>query len=290
MPSADDSTAPAAGSVPQGRGRARIGVSGWRYPRWRGDFYPVGLRQRDELQYLASRLNSVEINGSFYSLQRPSSYASWRAAVPADYVFALKGGRYVTHLKRLRGVETALANFFASGPLALGPTLGPILWQLPERLPLHEQELDDFLRLLPHSTDEAAALATRHDAKLPDARALTQTTVSQPLRHALEPRNGSFDSDAARAILRAHGVAMVVADTAGRWPQLGDSTADFHYLRLHGEQRLYGGGYSARSLQAWAERINGWLAAGESVYVYFDNDADGRAPYDAVALTELVTE
>lgn len=290
MPSAETSTAPAVRTARPSRAGARIGVSGWRYPRWRGDFYPTGLRQRDELRYLASRLNSVEINGSFYSLQRPSSYASWRADVPADYVFALKGGRYVTHLKRLRGVETALANFFASGPLALGPTLGPVLWQLPERLALQEHELDEFLRLLPRSTDEAAALAAQHDAKLPETRALTDTTVSQPLRHALEPRHRSFDSDSARAILREHGVAMVVADTAGRWPQLSDSTADFHYLRLHGEQRLYGGGYSARSLQAWAERIRGWLDAGEPVYVYFDNDADGRAPYDAVALTGLVIE
>lgn len=265
-----------------------MGVSGWRYPRWRGDFYPKGLRQDDELGHVAKQMDSVEINGSFYSLQRPSSYAAWRLSVPTDFVFALKGGRFITHLKRLRDVEAPLANFFASGPLALGPALGPVLWQLPERLHFDEQLIDDFLTLLPRTTDAAAALSTRHDDRLPATRALTQAQTSQPLRHALEPRHPSYDSDSARDLLRAHGVAMVVADTAGRWPAMGGSTADFHYVRLHGEERLYGGGYDARSLRPWADRITEWLHAAEDVYVYFDNDADGRAPYDAVALTKLL--
>src|SRR3954447_3627480 len=117
----------------------RGGISGWRYAGWRGDFYPTGLAQRRELEHAAARMTSIEINGSFYSLQRPSSYASWRAETPDGFVFAVKGGRFITHLKRLVDVETALANFFASGLLALGPKLGPVLWQLPERLSFDAQ-------------------------------------------------------------------------------------------------------------------------------------------------------
>jgi uncharacterized protein YecE (DUF72 family) len=268
--------------------QARIGVSGWRYPRWRGDFYPPGLRQRDELTHIASRMSSVEINGSFYSLQRPSSYAAWREAVPADFVFALKGGRFITHLKRLRDVETPLANFFASGPLALGPTLGPILWQLPERVTFDPGLVGDFLGQLPGDTADAAALAAHHDDKVPEGRALVAAETVQPLRHALEPRHPSFDSDAARDLLRAHGVAMVHADSAGTWPTIENGTTDFHYLRLHGEQRLYGGGYRPATLERWARRLSDWLDEGQDVYAYFDNDADGRAPYDAVALHNLL--
>ncbi len=114
-------------------GRVRVGISGWRYAGWRGDFYPAGLPQRRELEYAAAWLTSIEINGSFYSLQRPDSYRRWRAETPDGFVFAVKGGRFITHLKRLQDVETPLANFFASGVLALGPSLGPVLWQLPER-------------------------------------------------------------------------------------------------------------------------------------------------------------
>jgi uncharacterized protein YecE (DUF72 family) len=233
-------------------------------------------------------MNSVEINGSFYSLQRPSSYAAWRQAVPDDFCFALKGGRFITHLKRLRGVETALANFFASGPLALGPTLGPVLWQLPERVEFDAGVVEDFLQLLPRDTAAAAELATHHDSKVPENRALVHAERNQPIRHALEPRHPSFDSAAARDVLRTHGVAMAHADSAGTWPEMGDGTADFHYVRLHGEQRLYHGGYSDATLHRWSEQIRSWLEADEDTFVYFDNDADGRAPHDAVTLLGLL--
>src|SRR4051812_26391249 len=154
----------------------RVGISGWRYPAWRGDFYPKGLPQRRELEYAASKLTSIEVNGSFYSLQRPSSYATWRTEATAareDFVFAVKGGRFVTHMKRLRDVDTALANFFASGVLALGSALGPVLWQLPENLRFDAGVVDDFFGRLPRTTVEAASLARHHDAKVPDDRALT---------------------------------------------------------------------------------------------------------------------
>lgn len=268
----------------------RIGISGWRYKTWRGDFYPKGLRQADELAYAAERLTSVEINGSFYSLQRPSSYAAWRAQTPEDFVFAVKGGRFITHMKKLSGVEAPLANFFASGVLALGPKLGPVLWQLPENLAFDADRLAGFFDLLPRTTSRAAELAARHDDKLADDRALTTAESDQPLRHALEPRHRSFDSAEARALLADHDICMVVADSAGRWPQMGDGTSDFRYVRLHGETELYTSGYRPESLDRWADQCCRWADEGNDVYVYFDNDAKGHAPHDAVALCARVRD
>jgi uncharacterized protein YecE (DUF72 family) len=267
----------------------RVGISGWRYPAWRGDFYPKGLPQRRELEHAAAHLTSVEVNGSFYSLQRPTSYAAWRAettAVRPDFVFAVKGPRFVTHLKRLRGVEVALANFFASGVLALGPTLGPVLWQLPENLRLDEDVLDDFLGRLPRTTTEAAALAARHDDKVPDDRALTTAEGERPLRYALEFRSPTFAVPAAYDLLRAHGVATVYADTAGRWPKVDEDTASFRYVRLHGDRELYASGYTDRALDEWAARCRGWADSGQDVFVYFDNDIKGYAPHDAMRLID----
>jgi len=266
--------------VPQ----ARIGVSGWRYPSWRGDFYPKGLPQRLELTYAAERMTSIEVNGSFYSLQRPSSYAAWRAAVPPDVVLAVKGGRFITHMKSLRDVETPLANFFASGVLALGAQLGPILWQLPERLAFDRERLVRFFELLPRSTNDAARLAAGHDDKVAGDRVLTTCEVDVPVRHALEPRHESFESEEARALCAEHGVAIVVADSAGRWPVMRDATSDFRYVRLHGESELYASGYTDASLDRWARACRGWLDEGHDVHVYFDNDAKGHAPHDAVRL------
>jgi uncharacterized protein YecE (DUF72 family) len=269
-------------------GAIRVGISGWTYPGWRGDFYPAGLPQRAELSYAAERLTSIEINGSFYSLQRPASYAAWRDQTPEDFVFAVKGSRFITHMKRLRDVETPLAHFLASGVLALGPKLGPFLWQLPENLSFDAERLDAFLALLPRSTDEAARLAAHHDAKVPQDRALLTADADRPVRHALEFRSRTFCTDEAFALLRRHGVACVVADTAGRWPRPLEDTADFTYVRLHGDTELYASGYGGDALDAWAERCRGWAERGE-VFVYFDNDAKGHAPHDAVALLERLS-
>lgn len=270
--------------------RCWVGVSGWRYPRWRGDFYPTGLRQRDELTYTSERMPSVEINGSFYSLQRPTSYANWAAATPDDFVFAVKGGRFITHLKQLHDVEAPLANFFASGVLALGRKLGPVLWQLPARMPLSPERLDRFFTLLPRTHAEAAALAAQHDGKLAEDRVLTDLAADvrpdTPIRHALEPRHPSFETAEARAILAEHGICMVVADSAGVWPTMPDATSNFRYVRLHGETELYASGYTDASLDRWAEQCRGWLADGHDTYVYFDNDAKGHAPFDAVRLLD----
>jgi uncharacterized protein YecE (DUF72 family) len=282
--------------------RIRIGLSGWRYAPWRGGaFYPEDLPQRRELEYAASHFPTLELNGSFYSLQRPEYYAEWRDATPEGFVFAVKGSRYITHLRRLKEIETPLANFFASGLLELGPKLGPLLWQFPPQLPFLPERFDAFFALLPRDTEAAAALARRHDGRL-EGRASCRTDAKRPLRHAVEIRHDSFRDPAFIALLRRHGLALVVADTAGRWPLLEDLTSDFVYLRLHGDEELYASGYSDAALQRWAERIAAWTAggqpadarlasgtaprkrAGRDVYVYFDNDVKVHAPYDAAAL------
>src|SRR2546421_9997190 len=133
----------------------RIGISGWRYGPWRGTFYPQKLQQKRELEYASRKLNSIEINGSFYSLQRPSSYRAWYEATPDGFVFAVKGGRFITHMKRLRDVDEATANFFASGILLLREKLGPILWQFPPNMGFDEQKFADFFELLPKDTLDA---------------------------------------------------------------------------------------------------------------------------------------
>src|SRR5207237_3891784 len=157
------STASPARTATSSRSELRIGISGWRYAGWRGKFYPKDLPQRRELEFASGAFNSVEINGSFYSLQLPSSYKRWYDATPGDFVFAVKGGRFITHMKKLRGVETPLASFFASGVLALRDKLGPVLWQLPPSLGFDAGRLEEFFVQLPRSAGEAAWLARRHD-------------------------------------------------------------------------------------------------------------------------------
>ncbi len=264
----------------------RIGISGWRYPAWRADFYPAGLVQRRELEYAARRLSSIEINGTFYSLQRPSSFESWRDETPDDFVFAVKGGRFITHMKKLADVEGPLATFFAQGVLALGAKLGPILWQLPPTLGFDEQRLATFLSLLPHSTGAAAELATRHDGRLTEDQTYLRTDADRPLRHALEVRHASFSTPRPIELCREHDVAVVLADTAGRWPRIDEATTTFRYARLHGDTELYTSGYTDEALDSWADVARRWSDSGQDVFVYFDNDAKVRAPYDAMALID----
>jgi uncharacterized protein YecE (DUF72 family) len=266
-------------------------------------FFPPKLPQRRELEFASRRLSSIEINGSFYSLQRVESWQQWHDTTPAGFLFSLKGPRFVTHMKKLRDVETPVANFFASGVLALGAKLGPVLWQLPPNLGFHPDVLGAFLRMLPRTTAEAAELATRHDARLDD-RALTTCSVDLPVRHALEVRHATFETPAFVELLREHDVALVRADAGGRWPELDDVTSDFAYLRLHGAEELYASGYDDASLQQWCARVRD-LRAGRTpqdgrrlapdapvrprdVFVYFDNDMKVRAPFDALALEGLL--
>ena len=280
-----------------------VGISGWTYPGWRRVFYPEGLAHRRELEYASRKVNSIEINGSFYSLQRPASYAKWHDETPPGFVFAVKGSRFITHMLKLRNVETALPNFFASGVLRLREKLGPILWQFPERFPADLDRFARFLEALPRTSDEAAEIAKRHDQRL-EERAWTEAEVSIPLHHAFEIRHPGFLGPDFVALLRAHGAALVFADTAGRWPYAEDLTADFVYVRLHGAEQLYASGYTDEQLDWWAARIREWRrgcqpadaacvsgvaphpAPARDVYVYFDNDAKVHAPFDAMRLME----
>ena len=261
----------------------RVGISGWTYAPWRKTFYPQGLPQRRELEYAASRLRTIEINGSFYALQKPSSYHNWFASTPDDFVFSVKAPRFITHLKKLKDAETPLANFLSSGVLALEHKLGPILWQLPPSLGYNAERLTTFFDLLPRSTAAAARLAERHDERM-ENRAWTTSEVDRPLRHVLEVRHHSFRTPEFPALLRAHNIGLVVADTAGRWPQFDDVTADLVYARLHGDTELYVSGYSAQALDGWAAKVRTWTAQGRDVFVYFDNDAKVHAPFDAMTL------
>jgi uncharacterized protein YecE (DUF72 family) len=265
----------------------RVGISGWRYAGWRGVFYPTGLPQRRELAYAASRLTTIEVNGSFYSLQRPSSWRSWAEQVPDDFLFAVKGPRFVTHMKKLNDVEAPLGTFLASGVLSLGDKLGPMLWQLPPNLGFHPDRLAAFFDLLPRRTSEAAAYAAaHHDASKLKEPADTTCPVDRPLRHVLEVRHASFRTPEFCDLLRAHDIGMVVADSAGTWPMFDEVTSDLVHVRLHGDQELYTSGYSDEALDRWAGKVRAWDADGLDVLVYFDNDAKVHAPFDALALQE----
>jgi uncharacterized protein YecE (DUF72 family) len=279
----------------------RIGISGWTYRPWRSVFYPEKLPHRKELEYASRQFDTVEINGTFYGLQRPESFRRWYEQTPAGFVFAIKGSRFITHMKKLRDVRVPLANFFVSGPLSLDEKLGPILWQFPPQWPLDLGRLEEFLELLPRDTEDAARLARRHDARL-KGRAWMRIDRPRPLRHAIEPRHPTWFSPSCIRLLRAHRIALVFADTAGIFPYAEDVTAPFVYLRLHCEGEIYAGGYDEPSLERWAKRIESWRRGAEpddarridsrpapaarrrDVYVYFDNDAKVRAPFDALSL------
>ena len=232
-------------------------------------------------------MNSVEVNGTFYGTLRPSTFARWYQETPEGFVFAVKGPRFITHLRRLREVEAPVANFLASGVLALGTKLGPMLWQLPARMVFDAERLATFLDLLPVTLPAATRLARRHDARLKEPM-IPARMPARPLRHVLEPRHESFGDPACAELCHAHGVALVAADTAGRFPSLGHPASDLAYIRLHGEEQLYAGGYSDAALDRWGSRMRGWSEQGRDVYAYFDNDIDGQAPFDALRLASRV--
>jgi uncharacterized protein YecE (DUF72 family) len=283
-------------------GRIRVGISGWRYEPWRGLFYPKDLPQRCELEYASRLFSAIELNGSFYSLQRPESYAAWYAQTPPRFVFAVKGGRFITHMLKLRNVERAVANFLASGLFNLREKLGPILWQFPPNFKYDRARLEAFLALLPRDTESACRLARRRSAWM-KGRVRLGIDAKRVLRHAIEIRHESFVDPSFVELLQVHGVALVVAETAGLWPLYEDVTADFLYVRLHGDQELYRSGYDDAALTRWARRIRAWSAGQEpldarkildvkaprrrarDVYCFFDNtDAKSRAPFDAQTL------
>ena len=280
--------------------KTRIGLSGWSYAGWRGEFFPDGLPHRAELEYASRRFDTIEINGSFYALQKPESYRRWRRETPPGFVFAVKGSRFITHNKKLGDVTTALANFFASGVLALREKLGPVLWQLPENLELDVDRVGEFLERLPHTTEAAARLATGHDDRV-RGRSWFDVRANHRLRHAIEVRNESFLTDEFVRLARGTGTAIVFSDAAD-WPYTEELTAGFVYLRLHGSRATYASRYTDDELGRWADRIRAWQRGdepedavritdrvpprrkGRDVYAYFDNDRFAHAPRDALRL------
>jgi uncharacterized protein YecE (DUF72 family) len=246
-------------------------------------FYPQGLAHRRELEFCGQHFSTVEINGSFYSLQRPEYYEAWYRETPPGFLFSVKGSRYITHMLRLRNIERPLANFYASGILNLRDKLGPLLWQFPEMFHFKPERLEPFFDLLPRNTEEALSLARRRDARM-TRRSRLAIDARRPLRHAIEIRHPSFMSEEFTSLLKKHDIGLVVADTAGKWPKMFHVTSGFVYVRLHGDVKIYSSGYSSRALASWARRIRAWDRDGRDVYVYFDNDVKVNAPFDALSL------
>ena len=275
-----------------------IGISGWRYAPWRGTFYPKGWPQRRELEFASRVLSSIELNGSFYGLQTPASYSRWYAETPPGFIFSIKGSRTITHEHRLQNVNEPLADFFASGLFSLKEKLGPILWQLPPSLPYDHKTLESFLKLLPRNHTESLDLSRRTRALKTD-EGQAGMEINYSLRHCLEVRHPSFLQESFVDLLRKHRVGLVIADTAGKWPYFEDLTADFVYIRLHGDGKLYSSGYTEVALGHWATRIRAWSegrtpvdshsistqppppAASRNVYCYFNNSVKVKSPFNA---------
>jgi uncharacterized protein YecE (DUF72 family) len=282
-------------------GKIYIGISGWRYEPWRGVFYPDDLKQDDELAYASRALSSIELNGSFYALQKPDSYAAWYAATPKGFVFSVKGNRFITHTKRLNDIDKPVANVLASGVFNLREKLGPFLWQFPPNFKFDRERMEHFLSILPHDTDEGLARARQYESRM-EGKVALEVDKKRKLRHAVEIRHDSFIDEAFIALLRKYKVALVMADTAREWPSYEDVCADFMYLRLHGDKELYASGYTEEALDRLAARIRAWSGGGQpddarlisgkagpkrasrDVFCYFDNDIKVRAPFDAQRL------
>jgi uncharacterized protein YecE (DUF72 family) len=264
--------------------KIRIGVSGWSYDRWRGDFYPPELPRKQWLRWISRRFPTLEANGSFYSLQTPSTYRHWYDETPRGHRMAVKGSRFITHNKKLGDVRSALANFLASGVLALEEKLGPILWQLSSSQRFDRDRLESFLELLPRDGRAAEQLAAEHDGRV--AEPLIRIERNHRIRHVIEARHVSFFEPEAVEVLRRGRVALAVSH-AGRWPSCEEVTAGFTYVRLHGAPETYVSGYSDDQLDGWARKVRTWAERGD-VYVYFDNDARGHAPHDAERLAQRV--
>lgn len=279
---------------------ARVGFSGWTYEPWRNNFYPKGLSPKKELEFASRKVNSIEINGTFYSLQRPSSFQKWYDQTPEEFVFSVKGPQYITHIRRLKDVETPLANFFSSGILALKEKQGPILWQFPPLFLFRPELFESFFKLLPRTTFEAAELGKKNDGRIKE-EPLVHCEVDRPLRHCIEIRNPSFENPEFIDLLEKYNVALVFSDTAGKWPYMEELTSDFVYLRLHGDEDLYRSGYSKESIHWWSKRIRTWMTGKQpgdaysiteksfpvllrDAFVYFDNTDKLHAPFDAQAL------
>lgn len=263
----------------------RTGTAGWVYEPWRGTFFPQGLVQKKELAYASSRLGSIEINATFRANQKPDSFAKWAGEAREGFVFSIKGPQLVTHIKRLKNCAAELANFFASGPLALGEKLGPFVWQLPPNLSYNREVLSAFLELLPKTPEQYVALASKADGRLKTPPFLTTDGVTA-IRHAIELRNASFDKPEVRDLLASHNVAQVIADTVEQPSRA--LTVDFAYCRLQGPARPGAQGYEPDDIADWAETIDGWSKEGKDVFAYFVHEDKLHAPANAIALRQAL--
>jgi uncharacterized protein YecE (DUF72 family) len=263
-----------------------VGISGWTFPPWRGTFYPKGLVQKKELEYASRVLSSIEINGTFYSLQKPASFQAWYDQTPEGFVFAVKAPQYMTHIRRLKDVAEPLANFLASGLLCLKEKLGPVLWQFPPNVILKDDRFEKFLKLLPHDAKAASKVAKQHGAKV-EGRAFTKATGDFPVRHAFEMRHPSFLNPDFLTLLKKHNVAFVFAHEGGpKAPYTEEPTADFVYARLHGEGTRFKKGYPPAEISAWVAKAKAWNRSGKNAYVYFSNEAKVHSPAGAMKMIE----
>ena len=263
-------------------GKIRVGISGWTYAPWRGDFYPKGLVQKKELEYASRQLTSIEINGTFYGLQKPKSFLEWYKQTPDDFMFSIKGGQFITHVRRLKDVMEPLATCLGSGLLCLKQKLGPILWQFPPNVTLKDDRFEKFFEILPHDSKSAAKFADEHGYKK-EGGYFVDVTEDFPIRHAFEFRHPSFDNPEFIELMRKHGVAVVIAHAgAEKSPYIEETTArDFVYVRMHGQGKAFKKGYPEDELKAWAKKVKGWAKDGRDVFVYFDTDEKEYAPSDA---------
>jgi uncharacterized protein YecE (DUF72 family) len=242
-------------------GKIRIGIGGWTYPPWRGEFYPAKLPHSKELEYAASRLGAIEINSTFYGRQSPKSWEAWDKTVPEGFQFTIKGARYCVSRAQLALGGEGLSKFFAQGFTALGPKLGPILWQFLPRRKFDADDIAGFFDLLPETLDGIA------------------------LRHAIEPRDESFKDQEFFSLCRDRNIAIVFED-ADDYPLIEADTADFTYARLQRMREDEATGYDAKALDGFARRARKWRKDGRDSYIFMINGAKVRAPAAALALQE----
>jgi uncharacterized protein YecE (DUF72 family) len=241
----------------------RVGIGGWVFPPWRGTFYPEGLRQADELSHASRRVTAIEINGTFYRLQNPASYRRWHDKTPDDFMFSLKGSRFITQRGDLATAAPFLGRFFDSGMAELGAKLGPILWQFAPNLAFDESNIAAFLDALPTRLGE------------------------RRLRHVLEVRHESFAEPAFARLMERHGAAIAQVEDP-KVPLIETVTTDFVYARLRRCRDDEPTGYPPAALDAFVKRFRGHAAAGRDCFVYFINGAKVRAPAAAQALIALL--
>jgi uncharacterized protein YecE (DUF72 family) len=240
-------------------GKIRIGIGGWTYEPWRGVFYPPDLPQKRELDYASQALGAIEINATFYGRQKPTSWENWEKVVPDGFQFAVKGSRYCVMKSKLAEAGEGLAGFCAQGFAALGPKLGPILWQFTQYRKFDRDDIAGFLDLLPTQIDGIR------------------------LRHAIEPRNESFRDEKFFELCRDHNVAIVLEDSDD-YPTIEADTADFAYARLQRMSEDVVTGYEDASLDRFAKMARGWASTGRDAYIFMINGAKVRAPAAAQAL------